>query len=294
MANCIFAFPDRTLSTPQNATVLSGGLWDAANPLTNLQDTGDGRMSTLATSTNVLTTSTIIKGKFNVVRDVRLFAMLKHNASINGTARFLLYSDNAWTTPVYDSGVLPIWSTFYPPGASYWGRGAFMTGQITDEDRAGYQFDYYHVLPTMGQGLSYQVIISDTTNPAGKFSLARCIVAPGWQPAVNIGYDAQVQWNDPSTAIKSLAGVKWFNKKTMYRTAAFQLSPQSVEAAFGAWFELQRQLGTTEECYFVFDPDDTYQTLKMRSFLCTLTELSPLDFPYFNNIGSGAALEEVL
>lgn len=296
------AFPDRTIPTTQGPTMLSGGSWNSSFPLTNLQDTTDERMSTMARSTDATTGSTIIKGTFTIDRDIRVFVLQRHNLSLSATVRLDLYTDAAWSTPVttgsgpgqYTPSAINAWSTFYPPGALNWGHPSLWTGQISVEDQKGYLFDYLYVLPSQVICKSYKVTIVDTGNTDGYVQLARCILAPGWQPNINMAFGAGVQWNDPSEMTKSLGGVKWFNRKTKFRSVTGTIDSMTTESGVGAWFELQRQIGITDELYFVFDPDDVYQAMKLRSFLCTFKQLDPLTFPYNTNCAAAFALEEVL
>lgn len=294
MSNEIFAFPDRVIPTTQGPTILSGGSWNASFPLANLQDASDRNMSSMARSTNALAASTVIQGNFTIDRDIKVFVIAKHNMSLAATVRLQLYSDAGWVTQVYDSTALAAWSTFYPTGALNWGHPDLWTGQISVEDQMGFLFDYLHVLPSPIVCKSFKVSIVDTANADGYVQLARCFLAPGWIPEINIAYGAGVQWNDPSVIDRSLGNVKWIDRRDKYRSLTGTIDSMTPAQGVGAFFEMQRRLGITEEMYHVFDPDDVYQALKLRSFFCTFKQLDPLTFPFFQNCAAAFALEEKL
>lgn len=295
MNNCIFAFPDRTIPTTQGPTALSGGSWNTSFPLTNLQDATDKRMSSLARTSDALATSSIIKGNFTIDRDIRVFVLCRHNLTSAATVRLQLYSDAAWTNQVYDSTALNAWPTYFPPDALLWGHLSGASGVIPAEDVKGFKFDFLHVIPSQTTCKSYKVSIIDTANADGYIELSRCILAPGWQPNKNMAFGPGVQWVDPSESSKSVGGVKWFNKKTKYRQiTGGVIDSLTTESGMGAWFEMQRRLGNTEELYFVFDPTDTYGAMMLRSFLGTFQELSPLEFALFDNCTGNFSIEELL
>jgi len=289
MGNCIFAYPDRTL-----AATLSGGSWLSALPLTQLQDNSDSRMSSLARSADLASGSTVILGDFGTDRDIRIFAVLRHNATSAATVRLQLYSDAGRTVQVADTGVLPLWPPFYPPGSLPWGHPAAWTGgAITTEDLAGEPLDFHHVFPAPVVCRAFKVTFSDPANPDGYFELARLMLAPGWQSPYGFDFGSGVQWVDPSAAVKSLGGVRYYDRKSLYRTVTGKLDLTEAVGA-GWWMEMQRRLGVTGELFFVYDPDDAYQALKQRSFLASFRELSPLENPYLNRNSVAFALEEVL
>jgi hypothetical protein len=252
-------------------------------------------MSLPARSADADPANTIVKGNFTIDRDIRGFVLPRHNLTTAATVRLQLYSDTAWNTQVYDSTALDAWSIFYPPGALNWGHPDLWTGALSEEDRLGFKFDFLHVLSDQVVCKSFKVSISDAANPDGHVEFTRCFLAPGWQPERNMQYGAGVQWNDPSVIDRSpYSGVKWIDKRTKYRSLTGKLHTMTTAQGVGAWFEMQRRLGITEEFYYVFDPADEYQAMKLRSFMATFQDLNPLDHPYFNKTAGDFAIEEVL
>jgi len=294
MNNCLFAFPDRVLPNSYVAPVLTGGSWLTALPLANLQDSSDTRLSTLARSTNVQPASTLIDIDLGTLRDLRVMAILRHNLSLTATIRFQFWTDTARTQLAYDTGTLLVWLPFYPAGSLPWGHPSLWDGKILQEDRDGYQFDFIRALPNQVVVRSVRVEISDTGNSDGYVELARCILAPAWQPPVNFIYGNTVGWESDATISKSLGGRRFINEQAKRRTAACTIEHLDPGIAMSSVMEMQRRLGMSGELIYVHDPTVTSQAEWQRSFLCNLEELSPIENPYFNANTAGFKLLEVL
>jgi hypothetical protein len=84
MGNVLFGWPVFSDVSDFATPVLSGGSWQSALPLANLQDR---RLGKLARSADDALTSTIIKADLGLVRAVRVVALPKHNFSTAATWR---------------------------------------------------------------------------------------------------------------------------------------------------------------------------------------------------------------
>jgi hypothetical protein len=270
---------------------LSGGSWLSALPLANLQGKD---VSLLARSTDALAASTVINIDLGAVRDIRVMAILRHNLSLSATVQFQFYSDSGYTTLVGDSGALPVWLPFYPPGSLNWGHVSLWDGMITAEDQNGYQFDFIRALPSPVIARYCQVNIIDTANPAGYVELGRCILSPAWQPPENLIYGATVGWNSSATSDRALGGRLYIDETAMWRECACTLEHLDDGVAMGCVIEMQRRLGKSGELLFVWDPDDTTQAMWQRSFLCNMADLTAIDYVAFGDTHAAFKLVEII
>jgi hypothetical protein len=291
MSNCLFAFPDRTIPNAYVTPVLSGGAWLSALPLANLQD----RELTLpARSTNALASSTVIDIDLGTLRDTRVLALLRHNCSLAATVRFSFWGDLGHTQLIHDTGALPVWLPFYPPGTLNWGHVSLWDGKITPEDQDGYQFDFIRSLPSAVIARYVRVEISDPDNPAGYLELSRCILAPAWEPRTAMSYGNSVGWDSNANVSRAIGGRRYVDEQAMWRVASCTLEHVDPGVASACVMELQRRLGKSGELIFVYDPAADSQAEWQRSFLASLDELPPLENPYFNANTAGFKLVEVL
>ena len=244
-------------------------------PITNLKNP---LLSAKARSTDALAASTKFDADLGVARAIRVIAILRHNFSADATIQVRGYSDAGYTSLVWDSTALAVWPEGYP----------------AVENKKRYQEDFYILLPSDQTARYWRTEIVDTSNPAGYVELARAIFMPAFQPAVNMIYGASVGIGTDTTKTRSRGGVDYYDRKEPLRSARFQLDVLTEAEAFTDVFDLQWDRGIDREILFVFDPSDTGVLLKKRSWLATIRELSPIEFPYFNNHQTAFAVEEVL
>lgn len=275
MGNVLLAYPDRLLISASYTPLLSSGFWNPSYPLNNLQNP---LLSKKACSTDAATGATKFDADMGVARTIRVIAFLRHNFSATATVSVRAYSDSGYTSLVYDTGILPIWSEGYP----------------AVEDKKRYQEDFHIILPADVTARYWRTEIVDTANPAGYVELARAIFMPAFQPAVNFIYGATLGIETDTTKVRSRGGVDYADRKEPRRLSQFQFDVLSESEAFSNVFDLQWDRGIDREVLFVFDSADTGLLLKKRCFLATLRELSPIEFPYFNNHQTAFAVEEVL
>src|ERR1700761_2099967 len=93
MAKIMLGFPNQT-----DGGALSGGSWQV--PLENLQDY---RLSRVARSATTLTADTQFDVDLLVPRKVSMFAMVRHNLTLNGRYRIRVSRDADFATSVFDS-----------------------------------------------------------------------------------------------------------------------------------------------------------------------------------------------
>ena len=278
MSTCLFSWPDRVIPSAIYTPTFTGGSWSSALPLTNLllPDLGS-----VARSSNALAASTTFDIDLKAIRQLRLFAIPDHNLSFAATIQVQIDTEPTFSTPFYDSGAMEVWPRYYPVGSISPTHESYADGKLTLEAAVGLRPGWWYAFPppTM-QGRYIRVTIVDTANSAGYVQLNRFICAPVWQPAVNMSLGAQTSLVTTTEQSQALGGAVWFDRRTSRRSTRLTLESMTPEAAMVWAGEMQRILGIDGELFFVFDPDDTDLLKKQRSYLATLQQLNPIEYPY--------------
>ncbi len=290
MSNCILSCPDRTLAP---ATALSGGSWQTgALSLASLKDPA---VKKVARSTNVLTTSTTFSIDLGSAMDIRTVFLLNHNASINATVRIRAGVTSNFSTTLYDQ-TLPFYFTMYPQGGLPWGHPDFWTGGVMPDDLISAFPKQLIAILTSNYSLQVRYLrfdISDTGNADGYFELGRCFVAPAWQPSRNLLYGVTFGLETKTTSEETRGGAEYFDIWAYRRVTQFTLSLNAAQG-LAQVFEMQRRLGVHDELLFIRNPDDATMVEQLRTFLCTMSELSPLQDPYCDRSTASYRLREKL
>jgi len=272
MSNCLFAFPNRA-----DSGTLSGGSWEATLPLTNLQDY---RQSKVARSTNDDLASTIINLDLGSDLYIWVVALTKHNLSQAAQFRVRGSNDNTFATSVYDSDWVDVYGEVFPPNVLNFGDPGYWDGKIAAVDYAlGYTVDIIHVLPTPQTSRYWRIEIDDTANADGYVEFGRLWVSYAYQPTINFDGGAAMGWQTESTTTITDGGEAVHDDRPRRRVFNFTLGQIPGNEAFVRGFEMTRQLGTTGQLFFVYDPTDTYH-MSRRAFVCRMESLSRISIPY--------------
>jgi hypothetical protein len=162
------------------------------------------------------------------------------------------------------------------------------------DDRDGWCAQTAYVTDADATARYWRVNISDTTNPDTYVEIGRLIIAGGIQPSVNASYGAQLGWVTSSTRIESDGGAYIHGDRPRRREVRMLLENQSQAEAFGDLWLMHQRAGTTEQVFFVMDPDDTATYAWRRSFLGVLRELSPVEFARATYHATPVAITEEL
>lgn len=290
MAHTILAHPNHVDSSFYSV-VFSGGNWQLTLPLTNL---ADPRLAKVARSTDAALAATQFDVDLGTPRSIRVFAIPRHNITIQGRIRIRASNTaGVFTAPAYDTGWIDVWTEVYAPNSVEWEHPSFWFGKLSGEEAADYDIAFIHVASASKDARYWRFEIDDTANPDGYVELSRLFMAPGWQPTVNMGRGAELGVETDTTVERSLGGIHFYDRQKPRRVARFTLPLLGADEALGQAFEMQRQLGIDRQLFYIFDPADTYN-LHRRSFLGTIRELTPLEFPYVDRVTTAFQLEEVL
>lgn len=271
------------------------GSWQAALPLTNLQDR---RLAKVARSTDALAASTTFDIDLGVARPVRLRAIPKHNISQAGTIR--IRSSNAagnFAAPVYDSGTLNVWPVVYPSGSLNSGRTEEISGggdgKMTAEDASGFNLGLCIIASVYSSARYERWEIVDTGNAAGYIELARIFIALGYQPTINMSLGAKLGVESQTERFETDGGATIFMERPRRRNLTFAIETLPNDEALANIFDLHRRAGTSKQIMVAYDPTDTAH-MHRRSFLATQRDMSPLEQVSYYGMGTPISLVEEL
>lgn len=267
MANALIAFRNRI-----DASVLSGGGWLPTLPLSNLKEREPG---IVARSLNAANVNTKFDVDMQVGRAVRVHALVNHNFSPTAQFQLLGATEPTFSAPDYDSGIRPVWPSVFTTMELNFDDENWFDGTWTTEQKAGYTWSLPVILPAAIALRYWRWLVYDADNPAGYIQIGRPFMADAWQPAVNIAYPESLQWEDATEIDESKGGTEYFEIGPKRRVARVTTDWMSEQEAMRA-FDIQRMVGTHDEVFYVYDPDDLEHSLR-RQFLCRIRQLSPVE-----------------
>lgn len=280
MQNIILSYPNRI-----DAATITGGSWLTALPAQNL---ANRELWKVARSTDAALASTKFSVDLGEDRLLRCFALANHNLGPDAQWRVTVGS-TAGALELYDSGWVDVWQMAFD-NLLEWESTTWWTGTAGDEY---YRSPYPALLamPDFITGRYVTVEIDDTANPDGYVQIGRLFAGGGIQPETNASYGLQDSWRDLSTMDASESGSAWATERRRLRWVSFVIDHFThAEAAY--IHEMQRLLGTVNEVLYLPYPDDMGESQRY-GLLGRLSELSAIEYPYFNSRSSAFKIEEI-
>ncbi len=286
MANITLGWTNRI-----DGATLSGGSWVSTLPLDNMKNR---QVQKVAQTTDATLASTKFQGDFGRARTIGVMALILHNISAIGKVRLRMNDTNSFATPLYDSGWVNAWADgAVPQNLLEWEDDNFWLGTMSDEDRAGYQSPFIHVLSTQ-QYLRYFLIeVDDTTNADGYIYIGRPFMSATWTPEVNHDVGDSLGYEDSTLVESSLSNAKYFDTRNKPRAYPFELSWLTGAEAFGEALDLQRLCGTSGEVLVIPDPDDV-SNMPKRAFVGRMRALNKITRRGADTFSQAFELEELL
>ncbi|WP_250501976.1 hypothetical protein [Caballeronia sp. AZ7_KS35] len=291
MAKIMLGFPNQT-----DVATLSGGSWQV--PLTNLQD---ARLSRVARSTTALKVDAQFDVDLGIPRKLSMFAMVRHNMSLNGRYRVRVSRTPDFATTLFDSNVSdPIsgsvwrqaWPRLYSPSMLDWEDPNWWDGRLPEDQRKSYPALILCISKTPVFGRYIRFEFDDEANLDGYLEFGRVFVSQAWTPKINASYGASLGWEFDTTMDRAVDGTPYFDRKTGRRVQKFSFDALSDDEAYGRIFEMQRAAGVDQELMFAFDHDDPINLLR-HSFLARMRQINPLQLSFLNNHTNAYELEEI-
>lgn len=284
MANAIIAYGNMVGDAD-----LSGGSWLAGLPLDNLKDR---LQSTPAKSTDVALASTQFDIDLGPEQFCQIIALVNHNFGLKALYRVRTSDTPDFIVSTTDTGWLEVWPAVFNTAELEWEAINYWDGRYTEANRAGYNWTQVVDLGGARSVRYIRVEISDLENTAGYVQIGRVFIAPAWQPVVNMSYGAALSWETATLIDEAIDGTEYFDERTPRRVATFALNAMTEDEAMGRAFEIQRQMGVSNEVLFLWDPDDTVHALR-RQFLGRLRTLSKIENPYLARWNTAWEIKEL-
>lgn len=275
-SNALLCWPNRA-----DEATLTGGSW--GDTLDNLKSRFPRKkaVSADASAASMTFTATFAQDRF-----VRVVALSNHSLSVTATVVITMRDADGVVLAQVERDV---WPTMFLPDQLEWEYDNWWDGKVDPEDIEGLPRQMVHVLDAAVFCRSVEVALTDNA-PA---SIGRLILAPQWQPVINISYGAQIGWEDYSTVKEALSGAEHYNKRRKARVAVFRLDFMDSDEGTNMALGMTGRLGVTGEVFFVMDPSDPL-LLMQRSFNGRMRTLSPLELPAYGITGMGFEIKEVV
>lgn len=277
--NVLIGWPNRA-----PGAVLSGGSWTT---LGNLNNSDYWRV---ARSTDANVGSTIISIDLGAIYPLRAIAFAAHNLSQSSSWRVKLGStDN--NNNIYDSGNQAVWAMSF--GADYqWEDQFWWEGYTASDDYGNSPHLACWPLPNWYSARYARIEITDTDNPAGYVQIGKLFIGGGVQPAIGVGYDGMSEsWTDASDLVTSASGDESFVPRRRLRQAQVRFGHITADAEFQAMYEMQRRQGLSGEVLFLPEPNNIAECQR-RGFIGRLSELSAIEYPYYQRRGLALRIKE--
>ena len=258
MGNTALAYPDLTCDLP---TILSGGLWSTALPLSNLKDR---LIAKVARSANALATSTQWVEDLGSAREVGIVALLNHNISLAGTVRVRGYSNSGLTALVHDTGTLYAWPQTFAA-----------------KDVGEHPSNWILPLPTTVSARYWKVEIVDTTNVTGCVQAGRSWLGPVWKPEDGIVYGGVLGYEARSVITESLGGVPWSDQQVSRRAGTVTF-PRLTDAERRTAMLFQKTVGNSGEVLYVENVNAAAEDLLLYAFPALVRQPKPIRAAAFN------------
>ena len=278
--NIIIGYPNRA-----DGATYSAGSWLAGLPASNL---ASRELWKVARSTNADLTSTKFRVDLGASKQLKVLSLCNHNLSANATWRVTL-GTAAGASDIYDSGWKSVWSLTFDSVVE-WGSAVWWSIPGGDEYLRS-PFNAVIIANDTFAARHITVEINDTANADGYVQIGRLFAGGAIQPAYNAQYGLQDSWRDLSTFDTAESGAFWATERRRMRSVSFVLPWLSPgESAY--FHELQRQVGTIGEVLYIPYPSDMSESQRY-GFLGRLSELSPIDYPYYRARSLPLKIEEL-
>lgn len=177
----------------------------------------------------------------------------------------------------YDSGEVDAWDASWVAAA-------------TPRERRRTRGYARHFLPSTLQRLYWRLDLVDEANP-NPLQLARIIIGPTTQPAVNMSFGAGLGFEARDLVEEVEGGAEFGARRAPRRYIRFTLGLITEAEAMGLHHGLQAELGALGEVYVQWSGTDTLH-LHRRSFVGRIRRLNALEAPQYGLFGTAYEIAE--
>lgn len=189
--------------------------------------------------------------------------------------------ENVSRPPDHDSGSVAAWPAAYVSGT-------------TAEQRAGMRGNAIYRPGTPQTYRYWRIDLAGEGHAATYLQLGRVLMGDAWEVAENPAYgELSLGIESRDLVGESDGGSEYFTPRLSPRVARYPLRLMQESEALGQALEMQRQLGTSGELFWLWDPADT-RWLPLRSFLGRMRTLSPLEASIYGRYATAFEVKELL
>lgn len=269
-----------TPNDADDATLSATPALVAALPQANLQDVSRAKV---ARTTSLAAQD--IKGTWATPRTISAAAIVRHNLTSDGTWRLRLYSDAAWTTLVYDSGVV----VACPPkalGDLEWGVDPLGANLFTD-----WALAFSSMFFNAAVAQSFTLSIADAGNPDTYMEISRLCVGRTLEPLYNFDWGFSLSWQEQTTQQRTEGGTLRSDGAEPYRRLAFRVANLSASDR-PKFTEYLRKAGMRSDAFVSMFPNDGTSLERDHAMSAKLVQASPLAGDFVNNFMADFVMEE--
>jgi hypothetical protein len=216
-------------------------------PVTNLQVQTRGDVW----RSNSVISAQHILGDFSGYKSISMIALVRHNMTEAGTYRLRLYSEAEQTgTLLYDSGTTTLGGTLLGWGVFRWGIDPWGSATLVD-----WPVPYFAAWFDAVTALSFDLELSDTSNPDGFLQAARLVLGGYIEPAVNVSWGLGISWQEQSKQIRTEGGTLRTDERQEYRRINMDLRKLS-DAERGTLLDRFRRIGLRNDLFLSCFPND--------------------------------------
>lgn len=280
MGTGVLLFPN-WLDATDYPVRLWGGSWLRKAPLDLLRDRYrvNGTVSRDANEDN-----TWYRIDLGTLRNIKGWAFPWHNLSRGdggltpgATISARGFWDGDCTVENADAAVIDkeVYPEIFPWGVLPREHEAWRDGRMTPAEIARGPVPILHVYRTDVVCRAFEIRIRDTRNPARRLRLSRMFLCGGYQPTRNFDWGSSIGVRDASVRSTGASGVDFYDKREHRYVAKLAFPDVAYKEALAWMLEMKAALGTTEQLFFSYDPDDL-ANLHRHSFPATMEELDDL------------------
>lgn len=270
MKNVTFCYPNWTQPSAVVTPVYTGASW------TDLSKLYGEVLSEMARCASLVLANSKFTIDLGTPRNINVLAIPFHNAQPGNKARITVATDAGFTDVVIDTGWKEFFGEVYPWGSLPWGHVSWIDGRLTAEQAVGRVDPWMHVQEADVLGRYVQVEFDFTGHTDGWVDCGQVVVSSGFSPTYNVTKGVQVPYYvDPSTKTRAKGGPQFADRRKPYRTTKMALDWLDASEAYGAFYEMVRDLGVTKPFFYIHNADADPAILPKQSFMATAEDITP-------------------
>lgn len=265
-----------------DSSTLAASSTTAGFPVTNLQKEQKG-LVWRSTSTSATVTAT-----WSTAQSLSCVLLPFCNLTSSATIRIKLYTLTTDTTPVLDTGAVNAGA--YTP-TDLWGGLSNISSSVNAYNYGGGTYARSWFAVTSARKM--EVIIADSSNPAGYLELSRIVCGAYWSPQINADFGVTLGYLDTSEQQRSESGNLITSNGTIHKTMSFDLG-SIVENDRNKMLSILRGNGLRKPMFVSIFPEDT-DVVKEQNYqiYAKMNNLSALTHQFYSLYSSSISLEEI-